>query len=257
MFFLRISLNQRILANELTCLLISSAFLSFYMLQHRIDNMIEDENGNVKCWRCGMTIPYFEMKMLDSQPHCAFCYQDVLMERKEAEEARDKKNRRIQPSDSYLPSHPSAPEMPSSGQPPPRACEVCGAIAKDGHYAFSGKYTCTSCYVQESRAHRSGYCVRCGKNTDELYMLAGQQLCLDCFSSESSGKGDWAHAIKETIQRAIGIRPRRAMRKQLDRKFREEVELREAQKKQMKEEEEGETEGEVEENEEKEEEERE
>lgn len=190
--------------------------------------MIEDEHGNVRCWRCGMTIPYFEMKMLDSQPHCAFCFQDVTMLRAEARAARQEQA--PAPEVGAPQPHVPAPQVP-------RVCEACGNLVKEGHYAYSGKYVCRICFASESCAHHGGHCARCGREARELYMLAGDQLCLECFSTErSSGAGmGWVTAIRESVERLFGVPKRkRISQEELDRCFREEVRRREKLKKKEK-----------------------
>src|SRR3989338_9548056 len=181
--------------------------------------MIEDEHGNVKCWRCGMTIPYFEMKMVDSQPRCAFCFQDVSILREEARAARAEELRGAEEVSPHVPAGKVQ-----------RVCEACGNLAKDGHYAFSGNFVCGMCFASESRTRHGGTCIRCGRETSELYVLAGDQLCLECFSSErSAGEGmGWVTAIRESVERLFGAPKRkRVSQEELDRRFREEVKRRE------------------------------
>jgi hypothetical protein len=188
---------------------------------------MEYEEGNLKCWRCGMLLPSHELKMMEGQLYCAYCFQDVTMERAETEATRR--------------SH--AGEGTGAGgeggygpRSVGRMCEVCGRSVEHGHYAFSGKFVCAECYPKESHAAHGGYCSRCGRETTEIYMLAGRQFCPDCFTEESGHGGgkDWGTAIKENVERLFGIRkkvPAKLPKGEMDRRFREEVLKREKERK--------------------------
>ena len=192
---------------------------------------MEYEEGNLKCWRCGMLLPSHELKMLEGQLYCAYCFQDVTMEREETEATRR--------SHGHEHGGVGGGAGGEGGYGPPsagRMCEVCGRSVEHGHYAFSGKFVCAECYPKESHATHGGYCSRCGRETTEIYMLAGQQFCPDCFAEESGRGGgkDWGTAIKENVERLFGIRkrvPPKLPQGELDRRFRDEVLKREREKK--------------------------
>jgi len=193
--------------------------------------MVQEEYGNTRCWRCGMMLPWHELRMLDSQMHCAFCYQDVLMIREEEKRAKN----------DAAPGAGSGAAVGTGGvggageaaHKPPRSCEVCGNPAEHGQYAFSGKFACSSCYLGESRSHHGGFCTKCGSETKHLYLLGGEQLCITCFNADSGlGKGGgWATAIRERIEKLFKIR-KRNVHKELNKRFRDEVREREKRKRQ-------------------------
>ena len=196
---------------------------------------MEYEEGTLKCWRCGMLLPEHELKMLEGQLYCSYCFQDVTMEREETEAARRGHGHGGAGGEGGGPGTGGGHEPYGVG----RMCEVCGRTGEHGHYAFSGKFVCAECYPREAHALHGGYCSRCGRESTEIYMLAGRQFCPDCFAEESGrggGKG-WGTAIRENVERLFGIRkkvPAKMPKGERDRSFREEVLKREKEKKEKK-----------------------
>ncbi|VVC04241.1 Uncharacterised protein [Candidatus Burarchaeum australiense] len=198
--------------------------------------MIEDEQGNMRCWRCGMLLPGYELKMWEGQLYCAYCFQDVMMTREDDEKTRAAHARTQEEAGqaNYGGEGGSAGGSEGGrrggGESGMRSCEVCGRSTSHGHYAFSGKFVCSDCHAKESKTSHGGYCMRCGRESNELYMLGGEQLCMECFSSEtaSGGKG-WASALKTGVEKLFGIghrAPPRIPQEELDKRFKKEVERR-------------------------------
>jgi hypothetical protein len=172
-----------------------------------------EEEGQMRCWRCGMILPAAEMQLLDSQWHCSYCLMDVKMLRAEAERVRESHVRERgagEEGEGHAPDIGGGQEqgrLPATGPGGQMNCEACGrSLGEGAHRTFAGKIVCGSCYVNESRLAYGGYCMKCGREVKRLLNFSGEQLCEECFLEASgSGASGWTTMIRAFVHRVLGV----------------------------------------------------